>query len=371
MANSNAGLAVELPSEEIIVEIKPGTVEAGPTDRGIPTAAPPKGDALDVEDLQKKLEESQRNTEELRRVRAAELAEAQRRIAAANQAVDEEAKKREQAVDVGMRAHWERLHEAKYAADAGVAAASNAIESASRDIQAAMEANDSLKMIAAQRSLARAEASLIELERRKEGVDQDIERARQSFSQHSHQARQEAEARERRKQQAEETQQRRSQTPDEWIDQFPGKTREWLRAHKDYVTDASKHREFLDFSKEWAQDYGQQSWHTPPFIAELERRFGDGGASHDDGRDPKPEPATRSASRAPAPRAVAPASRGGSEYYSSTNTSARKVMLPADLAKFVRETNLDPEQYAQGILEDIQAGRKPKEWLDPDFPRFT
>lgn len=381
---------VELPADDMIVEIKPEDMQLGNDSDGLPKTVPGGASGgviakvapveakpeLDVELLTKQLAESRDLADQLRRQRASEAAEAQARIAEARKAADTAVDERDRTTNVAMNAHWERLQEGRLASESGMAAANTAIENASRDIATAMESNDPLKMINAQRALARAEATLMELEKRKADFDDKIEQARVSFSERTQAQREAAHAR------AQEAQ-RRAQAPpkqptvDEWIDQFPGKTAAWLRANRDYVTDTAKHNAFIDFSRQWAQDYGKETWHSPPFIEALEKQF---GTHEDDGRDPAPEPAQRqqqapreapTASRA-APRATAaPASRGTGQYYSSTNPNSRTVRLPPDLARFVRETGLDPQLYAQGILDDIQAGRKPANWLDPDYPRFT
>ena len=62
----------------------------------------------------------------------------------------------------------------------------------------------------------------------------------------------------------------------------------------------------------------------------------------------------------------APVSRGGN-HFSSRNLDARSVKLPPALAKFVKDSGLDPTQYALGAVEDIKAGKLPKNFLDPDY----
>jgi len=160
------------------------------------------------------------------------------------------------------------------------------------------------------------------------------------------------------------------QTPDEWIGQFPRKTQTWLRDNKDYVTDPSKHKALLEFANEWAADYGQATLHTPSFIEALNEKFS--GEASDDGdvtiNEDKPERAVERETPKPKAKTMssAPVSRGGS-HFSSKNMDARTVKLPPRLAAEVKAMGLDPTQYALGAVEDIKAGKLPKNFLDPDY----
>ena len=65
--------------------------------------------------------------------------------------------------------------------------------------------------------------------------------------------------------------------------------------------------------------------------------------------------------------AAAPVSRG-TNLFSSTNLSAKAGKLPPKLAQQVRDMGLDPVKYFHQAVEDIHAGKLPKNFLDSDYP---
>ena len=160
-------------------------------------------------------------------------------------------------------------------------------------------------------------------------------------------------------------------TPEQWVAQFPRKTQAWLKAHPDYQIGGAKYDDLNSFATDWVGDYGQTTLHTPAFIEALDAQFDSDGSESEmteSEEEEKPQPQAKTAKAAKRATPAAPVSRG-SGYFNSANLDAKKMRLPADVAEFVKSSGLNPESYAEGIRQDIIAGRKPKEWLDQGFDR--
>ena len=158
-------------------------------------------------------------------------------------------------------------------------------------------------------------------------------------------------------------------TPDQWIDSVKGVVGDagtkWLKDNREFVTDGAKNAQLVAFSQYYGAKHGQSSLKSEAFVKALNAEFlpetEDETMSEEAPAKVEPK-ATTKAKATPA----APVSRGGS-VFSSTNLDAKQVRLPPKLAAFVKASGLDPTQYALGAVEDIKAGRLPKNFLDPDY----
>lgn len=233
---------------------------------------------------------------------------------------------------------------------------------------AAEEAGDRAKAIRLQREMARAEAHLTQLEAGKTAAAREVEDAKYKFQEAEQLVRTPAtevkpepkpKAEPEVKTVAEET----KPDPDAWIDQWPKKTTgQWLKSHKDYVTDPAKHKQLIDFVQEWYNEGNPV--HTKDFVAALNEKFAPEDVEMSE-ETPKVVETKVPATKTKATPA-APVTRGANTF-SSTNLSASTVRLPPKLAAFVKASGLDPTQYALGAVEDIKSGKLPKNFLDPDY----
>ena len=344
----------------------------------------------DVED-RRKAEAIERERDEARRL----AAEAQARADALEARLAAESTARVQAEDNGrlredqaMRAHWASLESKKSQLEVAMAAQKAAAASAERDVIEATEKGDAVKLAAAQRAIARAEAALQTLESGVADADRRIEETRRLFSEHDEQravtlAERNRLEQERRQKAAEEAERRKQQQqqapdPDTWINTQARQAlgddgADWLRTNKEFVTDEKRNRAFLRFADQYADDHGKDALKSPEFLDALNERFFPDGVEEDE------KPARRSRRQAepdegeverPRSRvAAAPVSRGGNQFFSSRNMNASQVKLPSDLANFVKQAGLNPTEYALGIVAEIKAGKLPKQWLDPDYDR--
>lgn len=342
----------------------------------------------DAED-RRKAEAIQRERDEARRL--AEQAQAradalEARLAeesTARVAAEDNSRLRE---DQAMRAHWGSLESKKQQLEVAVAAQKAAAASAERDVIEATEKGDAVKLAAAQRAIARAEANLQAMEAGLVDADRRIEETRRLFSEHDQQRetlatqrQREIEARRARDaelaQRRQQEQAQRAPDPDAWIDTVAKQAlgddgAEWLRTNREFATDEKKNRAFLRFADQYADDHGKDALKSQEFLDALNERF----APVDQDEDEKT--VRRQASRQADPDgdverprarvAAAPVSRGN-QFFSSRNPNASQVKLPPKLARFVRDAGLDPTQYALGVVADIKAGKLPKNFLDPDY----
>lgn len=373
-----------------IVDIPDGSIELGHDPDGLPRTDPvkkgpssakpkpdavvdlaPKKSAADDDDAEAKRiarlqreHDASRREAEANRLRA-EAAEAVARdaIVARSKAEDTAGVRTEQAI----RAHYTRVAAEHDSIVGAIGSTKNQVESAKREYQMAREAGDAARETEAMDALSEARAALAQLDAGRIAAKEQVEHAKGVYEQFAAErnttpVRKEPEA------------PKRLPSPDEWIDATRPHVGEdgadWLRTHKEYVTDPKLNRKFLRFSDDYADDHGPDALKSREFVEELNRRF----ATDDD----EPEQPRRQRSRVrsdddedrPAPRSraasSAPVARGN-QFFSSRNPNATQVKLPPALAQFVKESGMDPVKYALGAVEDIKAGRLPKNFLDPDY----
>lgn len=311
----------------------------------------------------------QRRAEEDRRRLAAELAAARREAEEARTLYQGEAVARTQAeeqaalrTEQAMRAHWHKLNADHGQIAAAITSAESEALAAERDFIRAQEDNDAQAMVAAQRSMARAEAALTQLRAGEVEAKRQIDNTRALFEDHYRQEQERARVRREQPRPDAVAQPKKEITADDWIADaekaIGSDGARWLRDHKDFVTDPKKNRTFLRFAAQYADDNGEDALRSRDFLDAVEERF---GVADGDREAPVKE---RAAPRRSA--TAAPVSRGNS-FFSSSNLDARRIKLPPQLAAHVRAMGLDPVQYALGAAEDIKAGKLPKNFLDPDY----
>lgn len=379
MADADDDLIVQIPDDS--VEIKPGDgadkTAAAAAEKKEPAKRetgwrassiakdPDKAESERLSALERERDENARLAQEAT-ARAQAMEEAARQAAAARADAESRATLREQQA---MRAHWARLESDKNQLEQAIAATQIEAQSAERDLIQATEMGDAAKAAAAQRAIAKAEAALGQLESGKHAAEQQLASTRAVFEEHLRRQQTEQDAaptRETQRQEPPRQQQLQPQTPDAWIDTtaraaIGDQGAEFLKANKNLVTDPRLNAQFLRFADYYAEKHGKSALKSADFIDAVANEFGIAGQSEDDEPEAKPEPvrSRRTASAAPVSR--------GNQFFSSRNLNATQVKLPPKLAAFVKSAGLDPTKYALQAVEDIRAGRLPKNYLDPDY----
>lgn len=312
--------------------------------------------------LEREREEARREAEAARAA-LAEAAEFARQAQAGRVTAEDTARLREQQA---MRAHVLRLQSDKSQIEGAISATQSEAAMAQRELIQAIEAGDAKRQAEAQHAIAKAEAALSQLENGKYAADTELSKANRLFEEHE-QARTAA-------RKAEPAPERRAEpqpeamTPDKWIDttvrQVLGdKGADWLRENKQFATDTKLNRKFLRFADEYAEDHGQGALKSAEFLEALNDKF------FPDREEREPEPERVAERQRPTARATsaAPVSRTNNQFFSSRNLNAAQVKLPPKLASFVKQSGLNPTEYALQCVADIKAGKLPKDYLDPDY----
>lgn len=386
---------MSIADEDVIVEIPSDAIQLGHDKDGLPRTDPgketsvekpvrrrveraePDESALAAKAESERVAALERDLETERAARAA-AEDVARAASAARAEAETTAGKR---TDQAMRAHWAKVNadHAKVSSDyqqiAGAISATQAEAlQAEKDYIAASELGDHAKAAAAQRIMAKAEAALIQLEngrtvveREREAAQAEIARVREAFDGMAAQPK--AETRPEPKAEP------KPQTPDDWINTarsaLGNDGAAWLRSHKEFVTDPKLNKKLLRFADEFADDHGPDALKSAEFRKALDAKFfpDESDMDDDDRDDGSAVVETEKPKVAPKPKATvsaAPVSRGNG-FFSSRNPNASQVKLPPKLANFVRQAGLNPTEYALGIVDDIKAGKLPKNYLDPDF----
>lgn len=285
--NSNNEGPMSRENEDLVVDIDmPSDIALAFDDDGMPKTVP--GDvevvkAKEADDEPKTEKEAEKpdtrdaDIVELQRERDAERLARQRLTADANAKIEAERRARAEAEsdrdkhrDQTLRAHWAKVNAENDHVESVLAAQKAEIANLKSQMKSANE-NAQFDVAAdLQERLATAAFQAAQLEQAKRGTAAEVERAREAFrAPPPQQAKKEVVE----EPVVEEPKPTRQPTPDEWISQFPRKTQSWLKENKDYVTDPDKHKKLIEFANEWAQDYGQNTLHTPPFIEALAAKF--------------------------------------------------------------------------------------------------
>lgn len=360
-ANISADDLIAIPDDEI---------QLGFDKDGMPkaeaTAKPATGKPIEDEDKAPVI--SAAVLEDARR----EATEARRQAELERQAREKAEKDSAANTDIALKAHWRSVNADYTATNADYQAVASGIgqtkalqEALRRDLKAARESGDIDRETEVLDQQAKAAAELVMLQNGEAQLRARLADAKNVVEDTAQRLQAIREAPKPEPQQP----QQRQLSADEWIATHPRKTQAWLREHKEYVTDPAKHQELQTFANEWVADYGQHTMHSPQFLAELNARFSP-EASEEPGEHEEIVVAEEVARPTPKPKSratpAAPVSRRGSEF-SSQNMNAKAVRLPPKLAKFVKESGLDPTQYALGAVADIKAGKLPKNFLDQDY----
>lgn len=260
-----------------------------------------------------------------------------------------------------LRAHYARVSADQGTIEATIANWEAAAEVAKREMILAREAGDTAAESEAIRKMQRAENSISKLEESRHGAQQAIAEAERALT---------APAPEKPKR---EDPAPKQITPDDWVKDARAKAGDkigdWFEKNREFVTNPNLHQAAMTFIN--YQTMRGKPINSDAFIRSLNKEFLEDEtamATEDDAtHEAKPQetkPASaKTATRAPS---AAPVSRNGS-YFSSSNMNAAQVKLPPKLAAFVRASGLDPVKYALGAVEDIKAGKLPKNFLDPDY----
>ena len=311
-------------------------------------------------------EERERLTRE-RDERAREATEAKEHAATERKAREIAEGKAVETTDIAKRAHWRSINADHQQITTSISAWEAAAANAERDYIAASEAGDHAAAAKAQRAIAKAENYLSQLEAGKAGVEAEIDRVKQVYSAHSDEAHGKEEVK-----QPEKKPDPVKQTPEEWIAGIRAnvgdKVADWLDKNREFVTDTKKNARVIAYAQLFAAEE-DKPLNSNEFIKKLNAKFLGEEEEVTMAEEEREEPAVVEAKTKSKATPAAPVARGGGAYFSSRNPDAKQIKLPKDVADFCKSARLDPTQYALGVIEDIKAGRKPKEWLDPDYDR--
>ncbi len=346
-------------------------IAAGEDDDGMPTVVPAKFEpvAKTKAEPEPRSQYADEDSAELESARK-RMVEAQERIGAMHQQVEQERAARQRAEKDALEAstHAWRSHMAKLQADSdvintGLDACAGAQAAARRELRAAEEAGDVDRKIAATEALTLATSRLEEYQRGKRGVDAELARNKDPYEQF------EAAVSERQRKPVEEPKkpEPKQLSPDEWVDtQAPSAIRGWLKENREFIPGGKRARQLNRFVDQWLEDHDDDrgTLDTKKFARALEEQFTPAEEVEEVVDEPvraapKPQQKNRTA-------AAAPVSRDASV---KSNGTGRQIRLPPDVAAFVRQSGLDPTKYAEGVVQDMKEGRLPKEWLDPEYDR--
>ena len=363
-----------------LIEIPSDMIQLGFTDDGMPITEPtdkavaegkeePKTATLaDLEQMKRERDEA---TERLT-AEAAAKAKAEAEAKAAREAAEALTGKLGKTEGVlhdrtiqSAAAHYRSVYSEHQQITSAIASTEALAASYEKELAAASEAGDHVKVAATQRAIARAEAHLAQLEAGKSAAEQEVKRAERVW-QDVNAAPPVEEPKPKKEAEPKKVDEPEKPNPEAWIAQFPKKTTAaWLNTHKDYVTDPDKHKKLLAFANEWYNE--GNPLHTKDFVAALTAEFAPEEVEMTEETPVKAAAVTEAKPKAKATPA-APVSRGGG-VFSSTNLNASQVKLPADVVAFCKASGLDPTSYALSVVDEIKRGQKPKEWLDPGYDR--
>jgi hypothetical protein len=364
-------LVIEIPPNSITVEIDadgtPKTVPVEPETPSEPETPDPTLAELEQarrerDDLVRRAEQAERTAQERERALAAAQAATETERSARSKA---EATAHDRTVQ-GAVAHYYRINSELENAKSALGQTQTIIAQAEANLAAAHADGDHTRIARINSDVARANAEMVALQQAQTQWGYELDRAKRAYEDVAVKPTKTEEPKPEPK-----TEVATSATePDKWIAQFPKKTTgDWLRSHREYVTDTDKHKKLMDFANEWYNE--GNSLHTKDFIKALDQEFGFSTREETTTvttETPKKEVETPERTR-PKATPAAPVSRGSGDVFSSSNLNAAKVKLPADVVAFCKQAGLDPTSYALSVVEEIKRGEKPKEWLDPSYDR--
>lgn len=307
-------------------------------------------------------EERERLTRE-RDERAREAQEAKDRAETERKAREAAEGENVKSTDVAMRAHWTTLHTRKEQFETGIISTKKDIESIKADIRRASAEGEHDKIADLQESLAEAVQAKNTYEQASRAIDSEIETVKGAFT-----SRQEAAKTKEAEPAKKEEAKPKVPTTDEWIAGCPAETQDWLKKNRAHVENENSRNAVNAFAIYYAhKNGGPAALNTKKFVEAMDAEFN--GKSEEEAEPVAEEEIEKPVEKTKKTVAAAPVARGGGSYFSSRNPDAKQIKLPADVHAFCKRANLDPTQYALGVVEDIKAGKLPKEWLDPDFDR--
>lgn len=375
-------MEVETKTDADLIEIPADLLTSGTDADGTPITVATdkaKGGAVETEEKPAKklvtlaeLEAQKAIADEERRLR--EAAEAAAKTEREGKADAEKRASTSQGHAINAHLHktysdYARTHGEVQQIASAIASTEALAASQEKEYVAAAADGDHVRMARVQREIAKLEAERVALETGKRGAEVALNEAKYHYETATAAYGQTADPKKEEATPEVKTVEEKPKTvtPDDWIASCPVAAQPWLREHKEFATDKRANRRLLRFVDKYLDenDDDQKVLNSPEFVKALNEEF-----FPEEAETMAEEPEVKVVAEKPKAKAVAaaPVSRGGG-VFSSTNLNASKVRLPADVVSFCKQAGLNPEMYAAGVVEDIKAGRKPKEWLDPGYDR--
>lgn len=375
-------MEVETKPDADLIEIPADLLTSGTDTDGTPITVATdkaKGGAVETEEKPAKklvtlaeLEAQQAIAAEERRLREAAVAEAKAEREGKAEAEKRASTSQGHAINAHLHktySDYARTHGEVQQLDSAIASTEALAASQEKEYVAAAEAGDHARMARLQREIAKLEAERLALETGKRGAEAALNEAKYHYDTASAAYGQTDTKKEEAKPEVKTVETAKPQTLEAWIDNAPAATQPFLKRHKEFAGkiasgNSREAKQMAAFVAEWMVDHDDIN--SPDFVKAAEEKF----FPEEVEETVAEEPEVKIVAEKPKAKAVAaaPVSRGGG-VFSSTNPNASKVRLPADVVQFCKQSGLNPQLYAEGVIEDIKAGRKPKEWLDPGYDR--
>jgi hypothetical protein len=323
------------PREDILevdVEIPVGLIQSGQDADGLIRTDPvtteepaPDPKETELETLRRERDAKANEAETHRR----SAAEAAARLAEESTRRTGAEKERDERTAQALRAHHAAVHSEHQQIVSAISGWTIELDAAEAAMRAAREAGDVDQEIKAQRRLAAATQNLATLE---QGRPHAEAAAREAAAAVEALVTARPEPTPKKDEPAAKPEPKQ-QTPEEWIAGCPDATHDWLKSHKDYVTDTKLNRKLLRFAEEYAEDHGGMgALDTSDFVKALDAKFFPTQQDKpvtpdkDDGQDVDvtPAAAARSTPAAPVSRSASPTANTNAQVMN------RKVRLTAD-----------------------------------------
>ena len=313
-----------------------------------------------IAELERKLADASRSSE-ADRIRATDALASAREAAEARARAEEESAR---SINIAKNSHWEKLQSDQHLIESAINTTKAFEAAAKRDYILAREQADAGAEADAMARLAEHRASLGQLDAGLADAKDKIARTRAAF------AAQDAEkpatvARPEPPTKVADPEPKQP-TADEWIESTKSTIGEdganWLREHREFVTDNVMHQKLLTFAKMYELDHGQGALKAEAFREALDAKFFPQEADDMTADDAEPSPSKRAdpePERRTAPSA--PVSRTSSNNPGST--TPRPVRLTPDEQSVATQMypNLDRnaalKRYASNKARATAAGR--------------
>lgn len=362
--------------DNIIVEIDDpvADIQQGQDADGLPKTIPAKAEKAEKPPVRERKPSNHGELEALRRERDVERQERQNAAVIAERATtalaaERERRKRAEAdadkrTDQTKRAYWGKVVAEDEHIDTMISSHKVEMATAKAALRAAYENGQHDQIPDLQEQIGKLAAAELKLQEVKRQTAAEVQKTKDIFREEAPRREEEPEPEVLKPQP-----QPKKITEDEWIAQFPRATRTFLEQNKDLVTDPTRHQELMKWSKEWAEDYGNHTLHTPDFVKAMKEKFakpaetempetetdeyGEKNTVEVDTAPPKPKPAPSHA--APVSRNVAPGKP------STQGTKVRLTHEQANVAIAIYPDAKTPQEaqawYARDLLRAQADGR--------------